>query len=185
MVFLKKVGLILIVFCLFISVFTFKIWGASGGKKQEQISSEQVKTEVTQANTANVEDGTVEELKQNQYLKQNDFKELNEAEVSIDKKLAIEKAKEIVGSRVINESKKVKVVLTKYTRGQIKKIPESDLVLDNYPTWVVTFYGVTLEKQGSKSTSGDNSVYADINVLIDANSGKEISTISHTSSLTK
>ncbi|HEY5563206.1 MAG TPA: hypothetical protein VIK72_15915 [Clostridiaceae bacterium] len=183
---MKKVGIVLLVVCVLMSILTFSIFGFDNNNKTEETSYEQVNNETSQDN----EDiNTVNYLQKNTVLKEHnmDFKEFEENAVSIiDKQSAIEKAKEIVGSQIVNESEKFSAVLTRYTRNDMKKLPDSDIVLDNYPTWVVTFYGVNIEKQGPKLSGNKNkSVYADINVFLDANNGKEISVISHTSSLSK
>ncbi|EPR13029.1 hypothetical protein [Ruminiclostridium papyrosolvens] len=64
------------------------------------------------------------------------------------------------------------------------KLPESDIILKDYPVWIVTFNGVNLLRSGPKqSNTNSATVYADKNVVIDANNGVELETFSYGSSL--
>jgi hypothetical protein len=102
--------------------------------------------------------------------------------VKLDKSAAIEKAKEIVGASLSLEAKKITGALVKYTNKEVSKLPNSNITLQNYPVWIITFEGVHMKKNGPKSIKlGTSDVLADTNVIIDANSGEMIEIISYSS----
>lgn len=131
---------------------------------------------------------SVELLRQNANFKNHGFeiKELNE-NLKINKSKAINIAREVVGEKASQEAKFISAVKVKFTDNETPQLPESKIVLKDYPVWIVTFHGVTLEKNGLKrideSKSADLTVCADENVVIDANSGEEIETFSYPSNV--
>lgn len=141
--------------------------------------------------TNNIEDNSedsnlalIEKLNQNTYFTSKlSFKEM-EHTVNIDKETALQKAKEFVGEANNKEAKSISAVLSKYTNNEFSKLPDSDILLKDYPVWVVTFKGVTAKKHSVKGGKGSNTILADSYVFVDANTGAVLQRISHTSSLT-
>jgi len=109
--------------------------------------------------------------------------------VKIDKNTAIEIAKKSVGTDAAKEAKKITAVLAKYTDEENPKLLNTDISLIDYPVWIITFRGVTLQRHravrviNSDASAVPNiqTVYADVNVIIDANNGNELKTISYNS----
>jgi len=87
--------------------------------------------------------------------------------VKVDKPSAIEKANESVGEQISTKAESITAVLAKFTDTETPVLPESNIALKDYPVWIVTYHGVTLQKEGKPG----GTVYADQNVVVDANSG--------------
>ena len=124
----------------------------------------------------------IEKFKQNKYFNsQNfEFKEMLDA-VKLDKSTAIQKSKDFVGEANSQEAKKISAMLVKYTNKEINKLPDSDILLQDYPVWVVSFEGVYAKKHSGKGSGGNSMILADSHVFVDANSGEILQRISHTS----
>lgn len=116
-----------------------------------------------------------------------EFKEMTEL-VKLDKYTAIEKAKGIVGKTNSLEAKKITAFLVKYTNKEAPHLlPGSKIILNDYPTWIITFEGVHVQGNGpppqitAPMTSTTTSVYVDSHVFIDANTGEMLGMVSHSS----
>ena len=146
------------------------------GNTPSAISSDQISTDTTAE--------LIEKFKQNKYFDSQkvEFKEMKDA-VVLDKSAAIQKAKEFVGEANSKEAKKISAMLVKYTNKEINKLPDSNIILQDYPVWVVSFEGVYAKKHSAKSptTSANTKVLADSHVFVDANSGEILERVSHTS----
>ena len=103
-----------------------------------------------------------------------EVKALTEA-VKFDKTAAIKKANESVGKQISSKAESITAVSAKFTDTETPVLPESNIALKDYPVWIVTYHGVTLQKQGIPG----GTVYADTNVVIDANSGEVLETFSY------
>jgi hypothetical protein len=95
--------------------------------------------------------------------------------VKFDRTAAIKKANESVGKQISAKAESITAVLAKFTDTETPVLPESNIALKDYPVWIVTYHGVTLQKQGIPG----GTVYADTNVVIDANSGEVLETFSY------
>ena len=103
-----------------------------------------------------------------------EVKALTEA-VKLDKTAAVKKANESVGKQISTKAESITAVSAKFTDTETPVLPESNITLKDYPVWIVTYHGVTLQKQGMAG----GTVYADQNVVIDANSGEVLETFSY------
>ncbi|WP_287007121.1 hypothetical protein [Candidatus Aquicultor secundus] len=111
-------------------------------------------------------------------------------QTKIDEATAIKKAKEVAGidvDRQAAESAEVRTTAAKvrFTNNQGPRIPGKNIVLRDYPCWVVTFHNVTLLKNGPGPSTEPGpqetpTVIADENVVIDANSGEVLEIVSYT-----
>lgn len=107
--------------------------------------------------------------------------------VKVDKATAIKTAtaKETVGDYISNQVKNVTVVLVKLTNKEHPRLPESDVILQDLPVWIVTIHNANIPRSGggknlnSKTDSTPNTVYGDVNVVIDADTGKWVETFSY------
>lgn len=95
--------------------------------------------------------------------------------VKVDKPAAIEIANESIRGQSSTKAESVTTVLAKFTDTESPVLPESNIALKDYPVWIVTYHGVTLQKQGKPG----GKVYADKNIVIDANSGEVLETFSY------
>lgn len=95
--------------------------------------------------------------------------------IKVEKAAAIEKANDSVGKQISTKAESITAVSAKFTDTETPVLPESNIVLKDYPVWIVTYHGVTLQKQGMAG----GTVYADQNVVIDANSGEVLETFSY------
>ncbi|MHB8841419.1 MAG: hypothetical protein ACYC56_06485, partial [Candidatus Aquicultor sp.] len=109
-------------------------------------------------------------------------------QTKIGEATAIKKAKASAGidvDRQAAESAEVRTTAAKvrFTNNQGPRIPGKNIVLRNYPCWVVTFHNVTLLKNGPRTETRPqeaSTVIADENVVIDANSGEVLEIVSYT-----
>jgi len=127
----------------------------------------------------------IETLTQNSNFQNHEFevKEIK-GSLKIDKNEAVNKAKGIAGTKISQEAKKITAIKVKFTDNETPQLPEKSIELKDYPVWIVTFHGVILEKHGPKTkikAVKDNTVLADMNVVIDANSGEELEIFSYPS----
>jgi len=95
--------------------------------------------------------------------------------VKVDKRTAIEKANESVGEQISTKAESITAVLAKFTDTETPVLPKSNIMLKDYPVWIVTYHDVTLQKEGKPG----GTVYADQNVVIDANSGDVLETFAY------
>ncbi|NMA49081.1 MAG: hypothetical protein GX947_04845 [Tissierellia bacterium] len=100
-------------------------------------------------------------------------KALTEA-VKVDKAAAINKADESIGKQISAKAESITAILAKFTDTETPILPETNITLKDYPVWIVTYHGVTLQKLGKPET-----IYADKNVVIDANTGDVLETFSY------
>ncbi|HZD60343.1 MAG TPA: hypothetical protein VE439_07820 [Anaerolineae bacterium] len=121
-----------------------------------------------------------------------EVKELDESK--IDTATAIQKAKEVAGDDVTRQGADVTAVRVRLTDKVAPELylgtnsPKENIVLKDYPVWIVTFHRVTLltnhgpalNQDGTinKNVSTNDWVLADENEIIDANSGEWLTTIS-------
>jgi hypothetical protein len=145
---------------------------AAANKTSDQVTAPANKTSDQVTAPVNEVDG----LAQSQIFKNHglEIKEQKEA-TKIDKVEAITQAQKIVGSAG-NKAEKVTAVLVKFTDKETPKVPESNITLQDYPVWIVTFHGVNMPRHGKKG-GNTSDVYADSNVVIDASTGAFIEMI--------
>jgi len=98
----------------------------------------------------------------------------------IDEAAAIKLARNYAG----NSSKKAEAVRSvkgRLTNCKTPYIAGSDVVLNNYPVWIVTFHDVALYKLGGPVSSPDyeDTVQADQNVVVDAEKGEVLMSIAY------
>ena len=118
----------------------------------------------------NNDSDSIQVLKQdkNFRLVEIEIKELS-AEVALNRATAIEKAKNDIGDEISSEAKEITAIKAAITDPySFQPIDANDKILKDYPAWIVTFHGVTLETNGPKG----GTVYADKSIIIDANSGE-------------
>lgn len=109
-------------------------------------------------------------------------------QTKIDEAAAIKKAKEVVGTDINKqaaESAAVRITAAKvrFTNNQGPRIPGRNIVLRNYPCWVVTFHNVMVQMNGPSTQPGPNgnwTILDDQSVVIDANSGEVLEIVSYT-----
>lgn len=127
-------------------------------------------------NETSINDG-LQYLKNNPHLKDNGF-EIKEEKNSVkySEEEAISIAKKAIGDDLYNDSIKDKVKITsalvKFNSSIVLPEKRDNATINNVSTWIVTFHGVELLKHGEV-------ISADMNVVIDANSGDELLIFSH------
>ena len=92
-------------------------------------------------------------------------------------------AKETTGMYFSEQAKSTTAVLVKLTKKEYPRLPGSDVVLQDLPVWIVTIHDVNILTSGgpnffngqTNDTSKDV-VFGDVNVIIDADTGKVIET---------
>lgn len=108
--------------------------------------------------------------------------------LKVDKETAIKTAigKETVGTYLSEQAKNNTAVLVKLTNKEYPHLPGSDVVLQDLPVWIVTIHDVNIPTSGGpKILNGQiddtliNVVFGDVNIIIDANTGKWIETFSY------
>jgi hypothetical protein len=108
--------------------------------------------------------------------------------VKIDKETAIKTAtaKETIGTYVSEQAKNTAAVLVKYTNKIYSRLPGSDVVLQDLPVWIVTIHDVNVRTSGGPKIPNNQTnntsrhvVFGDVNVIIDADTGKLIETFSY------
>ncbi len=104
--------------------------------------------------------------------------------VKIDKETAIKSAtaKETIGTYVSEQAKSITAILVKLTDKEHPRLPGSDIVLQDLPVWIVTIHDVNIPGSGGPKKLGgksDNTFFGDVNVVIDANTGKWVETFSY------
>lgn len=108
-----------------------------------------------------------------------DVKELKE-QVKIKQEEAINIAKNLVGSDADLEASKVTAVKALFTDNENTRLIEKNIVLKDYPVWIVTFHGVKLVKRSApQGYAGDTEVIADKNIIIDALTGEILESVSY------
>jgi hypothetical protein len=137
------------------------------------------------ANNSNKSVATVNSSTENKTVDVDEFKKKNkgleengitlkpeESSVKLSKEQGIEKAKKIVGNNFLQNNPETTTVLTNFTsKGNFPK-NEKFVKFENVPSWIITFHNI--------QEAGHNGVYnADMNVVIDANTGEEILMYSH------
>ncbi len=96
--------------------------------------------------------------------------------ISRDKALAI--AVQEAESIAKSEASSVNAVCVKFTDPETDTVPNTKISLNEIPVWLVTFNDVTLER-GGPAGDYDRSIKADINVVIDLETGEVFEIISH------
>lgn len=122
-------------------------------------------------------------LKENPFFNPDtyEFKDLNENTVKIDKEEAIIRAASKASAKdIIKKAKKISAVLVSYTNKRTPEMPETGIILENRPTWVVTFSGIN--KNQTENTSEGQALY-DVHIFIEANRGTWLGSLSHSSLL--
>jgi hypothetical protein len=108
----------------------------------------------------------------------------------IDESEAIKRAKELCGSEYSGQAKNITAVYgqsTDHIGGMDTpplRMPGSDLIVQDIPVWIVRFHGVNVLRIGPGpmvdsrgahiAPNVERYVFADLNVVIDANSGEVI-----------
>lgn len=89
--------------------------------------------------------------------------------VKVNRSSAFDIANKAVGS-YCKDSKSITGVLAKFTDSETPQLPETNIILNDYPVWIVTYNNVSVTV--GNSHSGYKTIQADSNVVIDANSGE-------------
>ncbi len=133
------------------------------------------------------EDISIEDLRKNPHFPPDEY-EFKEAAkpVKIDKDTAVNTAKAVVGAKCSTEAARITAALVLVTNKKYPDIPGSDVVLRDYPVWIVTFYGIHITAHGGpkimnmgEAQEADRQIQADTNVFIGADTGENIETISY------
>jgi len=100
---------------------------------------------------------------------------------NIQEDRALSIALDYVGKEVCQTAQAIKTVKGRFTDHETPVLPGENIVLNNYPVWIVTFHNVTLYKHGGpcQDPDRDNTVKADDNVVIDAGSGEVLMSIAY------
>jgi hypothetical protein len=100
-----------------------------------------------------------------------EFKDLNENTVKLGKEEAIIRAASKASSEdILKEAKKISAVLVEYTNKKTPEMPHTGIILENRPTWIVTFSGID-----------KGQAPYDIHIFIEANIGTWLGSVSHPS----
>lgn len=89
----------------------------------------------------------------------------------IDRDTAIETATAAAQARAETGAAAVNAVLADFTDTETPVLPERNVSMTNVRVWIVTFSGVTMERGGPAGTQAET-VRADFNVVLDAQSGE-------------
>jgi hypothetical protein len=104
-----------------------------------------------------------------------EIKDTNEV-FKVTRSIAIQKATTIEGQDIAKQASSITAVKGNFTDNESPKIPESNIILKDYPVWIVTFHDVTLQMDGPLPKNMDNNTnqtfIADINVIIDGNTAE-------------
>lgn len=119
----------------------------------------------------------ISELTQNRNFVAHGFemKELNE-DLQVTKTIAVQKATAVEGSEIANQTSRITAVKGKFTDNESPKIPENNIILKDYPVWIVTFHDVVLQmnrpRPKNTNSNTNQTVLADLNVIIDGNTAE-------------
>ena len=103
------------------------------------------------------------------------LKEIGDA-VNIDRKTAINIANNCIAENEFSDATTVTAVLARFTDTETPILPESNIELVEYPVWIVTYHGIMVERRG---TYGSGSIYADKNIVLDAQNGDLLEVFSY------
>ncbi|MDT3697958.1 MAG: hypothetical protein RO469_00905 [Thermincola sp.] len=124
---------------------------------------------------------SIDNLKQNKNFSSAglEAKELKE-QIKIKRDEAINTAKDVVGSDVSQEAQKVTAVKAFFTDHENTELIEKNIELKDYPVWIVTFHGVKIKMHSApQGYTGDTHVFADKNVIVDAQTGEVLESVSY------
>jgi hypothetical protein len=174
---------ILIVAIIVIFILTTSLTAMAISNKDSKSTS---KTAISNKSDVNISasDNSMDSLLKNPNFKSHGFEiQKIEESVKINEAIAIEKAKESVGTKISTNSKSITTALVKFTDKETPTLPETDINLTDYPVWIITFHEVNIPHSNFKSTNNNINPYtlADTNVVIDANSGNELESFSYAS----
>lgn len=130
--------------------------------------------------------GSVEEVKSSTHFEDYGYKieELSDSEPDgaeanmISREKALEIAVSEVEQMARSEAKSINAVSVRFTDPETDHVPNTDKSLKDIPVWLVTFNDVTIER-GGPAGDYDRSITADINVVIDIETGEVLEIISH------
>jgi len=165
------------------------VLGASIGKTNADITTD-VQEQAVLSTTKSVSlKSDFDSLMQNPNFQKQDFEIIEmKGPVKVDKEAAIKTAtaKETIGTYVSEQAKNITAVLVKYTNKIYSRLPGSDVVLQDLPVWIVTIHDVNILTSGGPKIPNAQTnntprvtVLGDVNVIIDANTGKWIETFSY------
>ena len=101
------------------------------------------------------------------------FKDIDEP-VELSREIAIKIAYEDKGTSLRTAAKSTTAILTRYTDTQMPILPGTDIELIDYPVWIVTYHGTTVKPRFS-----DDIILVNTSVIIDAQSGEILETITY------
>lgn len=137
------------------------------------------------SNKVEVPVDSIEILSKNPNFQEHAFqvKELTDNTV-VSREEAIQKARTDAGSES-QQAKKISAMKVKFTDNETPRLPEKEIILKDYPVWIVTFHGVDISRNGPgfrlDNTGASNTVFCDMNVVIDAKTGETLEIFSYPS----
>lgn len=135
-----------------------------------------VQNAITSSETTNESDALVVLTENKNFKRQQLVCKEPKGEFKISRKRAIEIASEQKGSDLLQTSKRVTAIKTNLS----DTTDVSPRAISDRPVWIVTFYETEMQRHGANTVEGSkNTVIADCNVVIDANTGDWLTTFSY------
>lgn len=96
-----------------------------------------------------------------------------------DEQAAIKAAGEFAGNG--GKAEGIRTVKGRLTNRKFPCIAGSDVVLNHYPVWIVTFHNITMIKHGGPGSGPDDmdTIQADQNIFVDAESGEVLMSMAY------